>query len=74
MTMKGVISITQSSNIAETSLSDCLVSYPGHLLEESYPSAEKQAVYSTAPVDWATRFMPLGLVRTRTFRLSAWVT
>ena len=30
------------------------VSYPGHLLRwVSYPSAEMQSVYSTAPADWA---------------------
>ena len=29
--------------------SDALVSYPGHL---SYPSAEMQTVYSTAPTEW----------------------
>ena len=49
-----VLSILQSSSIATTSPSDCLVSYPGHSLGEgSYPSAEKQSVYSIAPVDWA---------------------
>ena len=49
-----VLRIPQSSSIAGTSTSDCLVSYPGHSLEGgSYPSAEKQSVYSTAPVDWA---------------------
>ena len=26
--------------------------YPGHLLLESYPSAEKLSVYSAAPADW----------------------
>ena len=50
----GVLRIPQSSSIAGTSPSDCLVSYPGHSLEGgSYPPAEKQSVYSTAPVDWA---------------------
>ena len=29
------------------------MSYPEHLLGESYPSAERQSVYSTAPADWA---------------------
>ena len=29
------------------------MSYPQHLLVESYPSAEMQMVYSTALVDWA---------------------
>ena len=32
---------------------DCLVSYPERLWGESYPSAEKQSVYSTVPPDWA---------------------
>ena len=36
---------------AESSLSDGLVLYPGHSLGESYPSAEMQSVYSTAPAD-----------------------
>ena len=51
---EGVLRILQSSSLAGTSPSDCLVSYPGHLLGGgSYPSAEKQSVYSTAPADWA---------------------
>ena len=33
-------------HILQTSPSDCLVSYLGHLLGESYPSAEIQSVYS----------------------------
>ena len=44
---KVVLSIAQS--IAEAAPLDCLVSYLGHSLEESYPSA----VYSAAPADWA---------------------
>ena len=28
----------------------------GHLLGESYPSAEMQAVYSTAPADWVRHY------------------
>ena len=43
---EGVLDIPQSSSITGTSLSDCLVSYLGHPLGESYPSAEKQSVYS----------------------------
>ena len=50
---EGVLRISQSSSIAGTSPSDCLVSYPGHSLGGSYPSAEVQSVYSTAPADWA---------------------
>ena len=43
----------ESSSITETSPSDDLVSYPGHSLGGSYPSAEVHPVYSTAPADWA---------------------
>ena len=35
---------------------DALVSYPGHSLVGSYPSAEMQSVYSTAPANWVERF------------------
>ena len=31
--------------------------YPGHSLGRSYPSAEVQSVYSTAPADWANHFI-----------------
>ena len=52
---EGVLNILQSSSITGASVSDCLVSYPGHsLVEGSYPSAEIQSVYSVAPADWAT--------------------
>ena len=44
MAMKGYSAFTE----APTSPSDCLVSYPGHLLRKSYFSAEKQSVYSTS--------------------------
>ena len=37
--------------ITRASPSDCLASYPGHSLEESYPSAETQSMYSTAPAN-----------------------
>ena len=52
---EGVLHIPQSSSTAGTSPSDCLVSYPGHSFGGggSYPSAEVQSVYSTAPADWA---------------------
>ena len=36
---KGVLHVLQSSSITGASQSDCLVSYPRHLLKESYPSA-----------------------------------
>ena len=45
--------IPQSSSVSEASPSDCLVSYPGHSLGESYLFAEMQSAYSTAQADWA---------------------
>ena len=51
---EGVLCIPQSSSITGTSPSDYLVSCPGHSFGwGSYPSAEVQSVYSTAPADWA---------------------
>ena len=50
---EGILCIPQSSSITGTLPSDGFLSYPGHSLEESYSSAEKQLVYSTAPNDWA---------------------
>ena len=52
---EGVFCISQSSSFNAASLSDNLVSYPGHLLEEFYPSLEMQLVYSTAPPNWAEK-------------------
>ena len=49
------LKISQMSRTG-ASPSDSLVSYPGKLLGESYPSAEKQSVYSTDPADWALAF------------------
>ena len=46
-----VLCIPQSSSITGNSPSDFFVSYPGHSLGRSYPSAEMQ--YSTAPANWA---------------------
>ena len=51
MAMKGCSAFPQSSRITGTSSSDCLVSYPGHSLVESYLSADVHS-YSTAPADW----------------------
>ena len=45
---EGLHCIPQSSSITGTSRSGYLVSYPGHLLGEFYPFAEKQSVYSAA--------------------------
>ena len=39
---EGVFHIPQSFSTTGTSPTDCLVSYAGHSLEGSYPSAEKQ--------------------------------
>ena len=46
-----VLCISRSSSITGSSQSDCLVSCPGHLLEEAYPFAEMQSEYSTAPAE-----------------------
>ena len=53
---EGVLRIPQSSSITGTSPSVCLVLYPGFSLGRSYPSAEIQSAYSTAPVDLASFF------------------
>ena len=50
---KSVLHIPQISSITEASPSDCLVSYPGHSLGESYPSSKMYSVFSTAPANWA---------------------
>ena len=55
---EGVLCIPQSSSITGVSLSDCLVSYPGHLLRESYPFAEMQLVYSTYLLYSSNRLWP----------------
>ena len=49
---KGVLCILQSSSITGASQSDCLMSYPGHSLRESYLSADLQLVYSITPANW----------------------
>ena len=49
---EGVLYIPQSSRTG-ASPSDCLLSYLGHFWGESYPFAEMQTVYSSAPADWA---------------------
>ena len=50
---ENILHIPQSSGI-NTSSSDVLVSYPGHLLELGcYLSAEMQSVYSTTLANWA---------------------
>ena len=49
--------IPQILIITEASSSDCLVSYTGLSLGESYPSAQMQSVYSAAPIDWAKNLL-----------------
>ena len=50
---EGVLRIPQRPSITGALPSDCLMSYPRHSLEESYPSSEIQSVYSTTPADRA---------------------
>ena len=51
---EGVLRIPLSSRITGTLPSDCLVSHAGHSLGVgSYPTAEKQSMYRTAPADKA---------------------
>ena len=50
---EGVLCIPQNSSTTGASPSECLVSYTGHSLSESYSSAEMQSVYSLAPAGWA---------------------
>ena len=54
---KEVLCILQSSSITGASVSDCLVSYPGHLSRGGggYPSVEMHSVYSTAPANWTSK-------------------
>ena len=51
---EGVLHIPQISDISTASPSDCLVSYTQdtRCMRGSYPCAEMQSVYSTAPADW----------------------
>ena len=46
---------SQSSSISEASPEDCLVTYSGYSLGESYSSVEMRSVYSAASADWAKR-------------------
>ena len=41
-----VLNVPQSSSVTEALPSDCLMSYPGYSLEESYLAAETQSVFS----------------------------
>ena len=55
---EGVLHTSQSSRITGTLPSDCLVSYAGHSLGESYLSAKMQLVYSTALINWVNTLLP----------------
>ena len=55
MGMKGFSVFPKTPVLLETHL-HIVVSYSGHSLRGSYPSTEKQSVYSTAPADWARAF------------------
>ena len=48
---KGALCIPQNSSITAATPSDCLVSYSGHSLEESYPSTEMQLVFTAGPAN-----------------------
>ena len=50
---EGELRIPQNSCITWTTPLDCLVSYRTLVGGRSYPSSEKQSVYSRAPYDWA---------------------
>ena len=65
---KEVLCIPQSSSNTGATPSDCLVSYPGNSLGESYPSADVQSVYSIAPADRAIRFYNYEVCIYPTFR------
>ena len=68
---EGVRCIPQSSSITGASPSDCLVSYPGHSLEQSYPSAEMQSMYFAAPADLAiSYFLNVKTVQFQTIQFS----
>ena len=58
---KGVLRISHISK-AGASLSDGLISYPRHSWEDSYPSDEKQSVYSPAPTDKAIKQIYLKII------------
>ena len=51
---EGVFRISKSISNTDASPSNCFVSYPWDSLGRSYPSPEKQLVYSTAPTYWAS--------------------
>ena len=48
--IEGVFHILQCTNTTGPSPSDCIVAFPGYSSGEFYPYADKQSVYSTAPI------------------------
>ena len=62
----GVLRIPQSSSITGASPLDCLMSYPGLYLGESYTFAEMQSMYSIAPADRARLFNAKSCLHTHT--------
>ena len=52
---KGILRIPQSSRITVATASDCLVSFLGPSLGDTYPAAKMQSVYFTTPADWAVK-------------------
>ena len=53
---KGYSVFPKTPHITGALSSYCLVSFPGHSLGRSYPSAEMKSVYSTAPADRAEQY------------------
>ena len=62
-----VLCIPQSFCMTGTSPSDRFVTYPGYSLGGSYPSAEMQSVYSTAPADWGKYYLYITVELTEIF-------
>ena len=52
MTIKGYSAFPKAPAFLIASPSNCFVSYPGHLMKESYLSAGMQPGNSTAQADW----------------------
>ena len=72
---KGVLNIPLSSSITGASASDCLISYPEHLLGESYPPAEMNSVYSSTGPIYVVKFWVFYVFTTQTAKMlnSSWI-
>ena len=53
ITIKGVLQIPQSFQGRSLTMRCSSMSYPGHLLQGTYSSAEMKSKFSSAPADWA---------------------